>query len=316
MGFFDKKKIGLVPVVRINKQNVSGERWYEKIIDYTKIQELTKSVKPAKVWLMDDTATVTHPDLKAHEIWEFTNQNFESGHHGHHTGGIMASVMLGINKNIPIGFAKVLGHASGMGEFQWIENAIKKGNELGYEIISASLGSDYAHAGIKNALANYLSNPKCFFIAAAGNDAKETDYPAAWAKEFDNLISVGAIEQDGNYRLKIADYSSSGVVTVVMPGSDILSCFPNGNNYNLSGTSMATPFISALISLCKGINKDFNKDTFLYLIKKHSTSIHDNNLKDGYGFPDFVAIIKELGTMKITTAKPTKKKRRFLFWTW
>jgi subtilisin family serine protease len=110
-----------------------------------------------------------------------------------------------------------------------------------------------------------------FFYCSSWNDAKETDYPAAWAKEFKNLIAVGAIEQDGNFKLKIADYSSSGVVTVVMPGSDILSCFPNGNNYNLSGTSMATPFVTALISLCKGINPEFNADTFLYLVKKHSS---------------------------------------------
>jgi uncharacterized protein YcgL (UPF0745 family) len=100
-----------------------------------------------------------------------------------------------------------------------------------------------------------------------------------------------------------------------MPGSDILSCFPNGNNYNLSGTSMATPFVTALISLCKGINPDFNADTFLYLVKKHSVSIHDDNLKDGYGFPNIVEILKELKTMKINPVNQTpKKKRRFLWW--
>jgi subtilisin family serine protease len=317
MGLFKERKIGLVPVVRINKLNVTNERWYEKIIDYTAIWELTKKINPAKVWLLDDTAVVTHPDLKpaVHEIYEFTNQNFESGHHGHHTAGIVASVILGINKNIKIGFAKVLGHASGQGEFGWIANGIRKGKELGYQIQSASIGSDYADSDIKSALTDFLLNPKCFFIAAAGNDAKETDYPAAWAKEFKNLIAVGAIEQDGNFKLKIADYSSSGVVTVVMPGSDILSCFPNGNNYNLSGTSMATPFVTALISLCKGINPEFNADTFLYLVKKHSVSIHDDNLKDGYGFPNIVEILKELKTMKINPVNQTpKKKRRFLWW--
>jgi subtilisin family serine protease len=126
MGLFKERKIGLVPVVRINKLNVTNERWYEKIIDYTAIWELTKKINPAKVWLLDDTAVVTHPDLKpaVHEIYEFTNQNFESGHHGHHTAGIIASVILGINKNIKIGFAKVLGHASGQGEFGWIANGI------------------------------------------------------------------------------------------------------------------------------------------------------------------------------------------------
>jgi hypothetical protein len=46
-------------------------------------------------------------------------------------------------------------------------------------------------------------------------------------------------------------------------------------------------------------------------------SIHDDNLKDGYGFPNIVEILKELKTMKINPVNQTpKKKRRFLWWEW
>lgn len=312
------KEWGLTPIIKIGKKEVdpNKKRWYEDVVNYAKIQEITKDIKPAKVWILDDTAIVTNSTLipAVDEIWEFTTGTGTSGYHGHHVGGIIACTKYGIHSKIPVSMAKVLSDASGTGMIEWIVNGIKQGAINGYELMNASMGSDFPAADIKTAIGNFLQNPKHFFIAAAGNDARETDYPAAWANEMQGLIAVGAIDKvTKNFTLKLADYSSSGVVTVVMPGTDIISTFPDEQYFEMSGTSMATPFVTALLSICKGINPDLNQETFVELLKKHSKSIDDNNLKDGYGFPDFVAIFEELKGLKIKPQQPKKKRGCRLF---
>lgn len=306
------KEWGLTPIIKIGKKNVdpNKKRWYEDVVNYAKIQELTKDIKPAKVWILDDTAIVTNDTLTpaVDEVWEFTTGNGTSGYHGHHVGGIIACQKYGINSKIPVSMAKVLSDATGSGMIEWIASGITQGSILGYQVMNASMGSDYPSSQIKDAIALYLSNPKNFFVAAAGNDGKETDFPAGWANEMMGLISVGAMDRTtGNFKMVLADYSSSGVVTVVMPGSDIISTFPDNQYFEMSGTSMAAPFVSALISICKGINPEMNQQTFVDLIKKHSTSIDDNNLKDGYGFPNFVAIFEDLKNIEV---KPMPKKKK------
>ena len=304
---------GLTPIIKIGKKEVdqNKKRWYEDVVNYAKIQEITKDIEPAKVWILDDTAIVTNSTLKpaVDEIWEFTTGNGDSGYHGHHVGGIIACTKYGIHSKIPVSMAKVLSSGSGTGMTEWIANGINQGALNGYELMNASMGSDYPSQAVKDAIKSFLKDEHHFFVAAAGNDSKETDFPAAWANEIPGLIAVGAIDKVTNtFMLKLADYSSSGVVTVVMPGTDIISTFPDEQYFEMSGTSMATPFVTALISICKGINRDLNHDTFVDMVKKHSKSIDDDNLKDGYGFPDFIAIFEELKGLKI---KPqTKKKRR------
>lgn len=308
------KEWGLTPIIKIGKKNVdpNKKRWYEDVVNYAKIQELTKDIKPAKVWILDDTAIVTNDTLTpaVDEVWEFTTGNGTSGYHGHHVGGIIACQKYGINSKIPVSMAKVLSDATGSGMIEWIASGITQGSILGYQVMNASMGSDYPASQIKDAIALYLSNPKNFFVAAAGNDGKETDFPAGWANEMSGLIAVGAIDKtQKTFTIQLADYSSSGVVTVVMPGSDIISTFPDNQYFELTGTSMAAPFVSALISICKGINPDLNQQTFVELLKKHSTSIHDDDLKDGYGLPNFVAIFEDLATMTIKPQVPKKKRR-------
>ena len=71
---------------------------------------------------------------------------------------------------------------------------------------------------------------------------------------YDNLISVGAIDQNGN----LASFSNYGrqMVDLLAPGVDILSTWFAQDEYRAqSGTSMAAP-VSAVAALLKSMRPD------------------------------------------------------------
>lgn len=88
-----------------------------------------------------------------------------------------------------------------------------------------------------------LARKNVLMVAAAGNDgpAAEPAYPAGYPE----VIAVTAVNRDQrSYRLaNHGDY-----IDVAAPGVDIWTALPNEKQGNLSGTSLATPFVSAVIA--------------------------------------------------------------------
>ena len=82
------------------------------------------------------------------------------------------------------------------------------------------------------------------FVAAAGNDDKNTDniphYPSNY--EFDTSMSIFASDEQDDP----AWFTNYGYKTVAVgaPGVYIISTVPGGLYANYSGTSMATPLVS------------------------------------------------------------------------
>lgn len=245
------------------------------------------------VAVIDTGIDYTHPDLAAN-MWKNTNEianngidddangcvddiygcdfangdgdPFDDNSHGTHVAGIITAVS-STAKLMAVKFLK----ANGTGTLADAISAIQYAAKMGAKISNNSWGC----MGCKSqALADAIQTANnSLFIAAAGNDfGNDNDnnpiYPASY--DFNHIISVAANDKQDN----LAAFSNYGLTTVDIsaPGVDIYSTIPSNNYKSLSGSSMATPHVSAAISLlwskCPQLNLTEVKQIILNSVDK------------------------------------------------
>ncbi len=183
-----------------------------------------------------------------------TGQMIDDVGHGTHVSGIIAaehndtSIQSGhvegvapAAKILPVKFLDQSGGTL-TAALQGIDYAVARGAQ----IINASWGGNGCSQALKQKITE-LSGKNVLFVTAAGNSFSNLElapeYPAAF--DLPMQITVGALTPT----LVQADYSnySRKLVHLFSPGSDVVSTVPlaMGSYAAYSGTSMATPFVSA-----------------------------------------------------------------------
>ncbi len=196
--------------------------------------------------------------------WNFvSNNNNPMDDHGHgtHCAGNIAAVgnnNLGITgtcwnaRIMPLKFLD----ASGSGSVSNAISAILYANRMGAQVISNSWGGSQYTQALKDA----IDASPAVVVCAAGNNGQNSDqypqYPAAMTSS--NIISVAATDSKDN----LAGFSNYGTTSVDLaaPGVNIRSTYKNGQYQYLSGTSMATPFVSGVAGLLKAANPSMTKN--------------------------------------------------------
>lgn len=235
------------------------------------------------VGVIDTGIDYTHPDLLAN-LWHNPGESFSNGRdndadgivndyyganfvdpahptgnvwddngHGTHVAGIIGAVgnngvgVVGVNWHVQLMALKFL-DASGSGYTSGAVEAIDYALAHGARVLNASWGG----GGFDQALSDALTRAKnagVLFVAAAGNAGQNNDstpnYPSNYAQ--DNVIAVAASDQTGHP----AWFTNYGATTVDLyaPGVNIWSTWPGGGFKALSGTSMATPFVTGAVAL-------------------------------------------------------------------
>ena len=242
-----------------------GQQWGLTKIWADYAWDVTKGDTSIVVAVVDTGVDTDHPDLLKNLVpypygydFAYGDSDPNDGHgHGTHVAGIIAAVtnnntgVAGVSWYSKILAVKVLddnGEGSDVNVAKGIEYAADRA-----KVINLSLGGTMPTSVLQDAV-NYARGKNCVVIAAAGNDNKnEENFPAAC----DGVIAVGATDQNDNK----ASFSNYGDwITVVAPGTSIMSTMPNhsvtmndkgySQNYaSLSGTSMATPFVSGVSAL-------------------------------------------------------------------
>lgn len=206
-----------------------------------------------RVAVLDTGIDLGHPDFAGaiEATADFTGSaagvNDRQGH-GTHTAGTVGARqnsvgVVGVAPECRLLVAKVLGD-NGAGDARQVAAGIDWAVKQGAEVLSLSLGSPGPSAEIEQALRRAVG-AGCLVVCAAGNDGRpdSVGYPAAW----DELaVAVGAVDEAG----RLAPFSSLGPeVDVCAPGVNVLSTYPGGGYARLSGTSMATPFVTGVVTL-------------------------------------------------------------------
>lgn len=132
--------------------------------------------------------------------------------------------------------------------------------DMGAKVISCSWGGSGSASETERTAIQYALSKGALVVAAAGNGGDDgigddNDATPEYPANYEGVLAVGATSPVSD---KLASYSNYGhSVDVFAPGSSILSTTPNSTYSNSSGTSMATPIVSALAGLVATVKPDY-----------------------------------------------------------
>lgn len=256
-----------------------------------KLQSLIskRNVKDTQIAVVDTGVDYTLADLK-NRVRTDIGKNFvdkdqpplDDNGHGTHVSGIIAAQsnngysMEGIDQKAKIMPVKVL-NADGSGDTEQIAYGIKYAVDHGAKVINLSLGGKYSRV-LEYAL-KYAASKNVVVVAASGNDGQ---YGISYPASSQYVISVGAT----NTLDIVSDYSNYGEkLDLVAPGTNIPSIVPNGNVTYMSGTSMATPHVTAVAALLLSENPKFKVADIRKILHESSDNVafeeKDNNGDSG-----------------------------------
>jgi subtilisin family serine protease len=217
----------------------------------------TSSMEEVKVAVIDTGLDIAHEDLKDRVTagYDFVDMDedaspgpFNEEHASHVAGIIAASTDNGIGVagtagKAPIKIMPLRVLEAGSGDDYTIAQAIYYAADNGAKVINMSLGG-YGESPLITAACNYAFNKGVVVVAAAGNNADDTEnyIPAS----IPGVITVSAtdIENEPAY---FSNYGAA--VEIAAPGVDVLSTLPENKYEAYSGTSMSTPFVSAACAM-------------------------------------------------------------------
>ncbi|EKE77049.1 S8 family serine peptidase [Gallaecimonas xiamenensis] len=211
-----------------------------------------------KVCIVDTGYSLGHEDLPNSGItgndgyggYDTGNWYDDGNGHGTHVAGTITAIggnnvgVVGVSDsgNIGLHIVKVFNNSGNWAYGSDLVAAIQQCEAAGANVISMSLGGGGSSTTERNAM-DSAYNDGVLIVAAAGNDGNSSlSYPAS----YNNVVSVAAVDSSGT-RASFSQYNSQ--VEISGPGVGVRSTVPGNSYANYSGTSMATPHVSAVAAL-------------------------------------------------------------------
>lgn len=220
-----------------------------------------------------DTGFDEHQDITyagGHSVFEDDVYTYDYDGHGTHVAGIIGAqkgtTHQGIAPNVELYGVKVFSESTG-GTTTDLISGIDWSIQEGMDIINMSLGFTGEVPAVLEAIQEAVEQG-ILVIAASGNEGNEDgtgeqiEYPA----KYDEVIAVASVDQD----LSRSTFSAAGPENeVAAPGGFIGGLAPGGSYVAMSGTSQATPHVTALAAiLMEKYPQRSNEEIRELLIKK------------------------------------------------
>ena len=297
-----------------NKKEVPNDtlflkyQWNLPMIQAVSGWRLSKGSKKVTIAVIDTGVDLNHPDLKGklvkgYNIIQRNKRPYDDVGHGTHVAGIIGACVnnkqgvAGISWYNPLMPIKAL-NQSGAGTAFSIAEGIIWAADHGAKVINLSLGN-YANAKFLHDAIKYAYDRDVVLVAATGNDNSERPgYPAAYPE----VLAVCATDK----QKKRACFSNYGnYVDVAAPGESIPSTYPNHEYAALSGTSMATPHVSALAGLIRSQNSHLKNTEVMDIIKKSAVDLGPPGYDKyfGYGQIDVARSLQPIRSSKSVFSK-------------
>ncbi len=251
----------MATVVEVPNDTYFSSQWGMTKIQAPQAWDLTHGSSSVKIAILDTGIDPTHPDLASKIVvaQDFSGSGSPNDVYGHgtHCAGIAAAItnngygVAGVGRDCSLMNIKVLSD-SGSGYQSDIANGLIWAVDHGANVISMSLGGSSGSSAMQQAV-DYAWSHGVVVCAAAGNSGSTSpSYPAYYT----NCIAVAATDQN-DHLYSFSNYGSW--VDVGAPGS-AYSTLVGGGFGTMSGTSMATPFVSGLAGLAIAVAKDTDGD--------------------------------------------------------
>ncbi len=274
-----------------SKNVVEVDRVWDKLVDGV---NLTGS---GSVCVLDTGVDYNHTDLIERVVLgpDYVNDDsdpMDDHGHGTHVGGIISSqneIYKGIANGGNIIAVKVMDSGGGGVEsdiLAGIDWCINNKDLYNISVISMSIGTSQLFSEECDSLdppftnlVNEAVNQGMIVVSAAGNDYSSSSLPLPAC--ISNIISVGAVDDSDN----IASFSNSAdFLDLLGPGISITSSYLGNSFKTYSGTSMATPHVSAAVLIVEQYAELENLNvSVIDVLKNSGVNVLDG--RNGLEFP-------------------------------
>ena len=284
-------------------------QWNLPAIDTLPGWDVSKGSADVLVAVIDTGIDLDHPDLQNRiveglNVFDPEQPPLDDVGHGTHVAGVISALVnneegvAGIswyNNILPV---KVLDE-TGAGSTYSVAQGIIWATDQGAKVINMSLGN-YAEAKFLHDAIRYAFDRDVVLVAASGNDnTNQPGYPAAYPEVF----AVAATDAEG----RKAPFSNYGdYIDVAAPGVSIASTYPGNHYAALSGTSMASPHVTALAALIRSANPQLTNVEVMDIMRQTATDLGEpgKDIYFGYGQIDIARAL----------AQAVQDKRSLTFW--
>lgn len=285
--------------------------YYLNAVKAPEAWEFIKGVphQKVRVGIIDTGAQLDHPDLE-----NVINKDLsvritcdgiiaplrgDNGLHGTHVSGIVsaqannkigvAGVASAVNNDLIelVEIGSDTGTGNNLSAFV-IYKAVIYAIDNNIRVINMSLGGATDPDNIFQSAIDLAIKSGCVVVCAAGND-NSSDY--AYPSDCTGAISVIALDESCQGRASYSNYGGTDN-KVSAPGTNILSTIPESfGEYNflrgyekLSGTSMATPVVTAEVAMMLSVNPTLTSTAVKDIIYKTCTDMGEQGYDKNYGY--------------------------------